>query len=583
MQIINICTQIRYRSYWHKEPVGEADKKMKGMFNVFLCIFCANLVMSKIVKTDAKSTQEKNCPLWTYLTNITGTCECGDHLSGTIECNDRDKTVLIKSCYCMTLDESTSQPVVTNCLYTCYTVYSDICKSRPFHRVGTNTTTYLDNVTCGHYKRKGKACGKCIEGHGLPVYSYSLSCVECSNYKYNWLKYIAVAYIPLTLFYFTVVIFRISATSGSMIGYVTVSQMVATYSLVKLYWSIAENAQLYINIIIMIYSIWNLDFFRSLYPPFCLHPKLTALQVLMLDYLVAVYPMILVLLTYLFVKFDERFRLTTCLCWPVYKCFRYFRKELDIKSSLISAFATMLLLSYVKILNVTANILSNGYHYDMYGNYGHLYVYYDTNTLYLSRKHLPYFMTAIAMSLVFNIIPLLLLCIYPCHCFRRYLNSTGLQHQVLHTFMDAFQGCYKHKPYNFRCFTAVYFIAQIVNLTIYNATGIQQYHPLSCYMLILVIILLVITWPHQNKWHNVIDITLFTSMLIYYMSFTFQLEGMYSNLIAGNTVRYMFYKYAMNTPIFIPPMYGLLLFIGRIMPLKMKKAMSRELKRVFNS
>ena len=451
---------------------------MAGVCAVLLCILYVNLFIHTTTadgEHDVTMSQDKECPLWTYPNNITGTCECGDRLSGTIECNKRDKTVSIKSCYCMTLDKSTSKPVVSNCLYTCYTVYNDVQESRPIHWVGTNTTANLNNVTCGRYNRKGTACGECIEGHGLPVYSYSLSCVECSDYKYNWLKYIAVAYIPLTLFYFTVIIFRISATSGSMIGYITVSQMVATYSLVKLYLTQAEvqSEQMSVSIIAMLYSIWNLDFFRSLYPPFCLHPKLTALQILMLDYLVAVYPMVLVLLTYLFVKFDECFRLTMCLCWPVYKCLRHFRKELDIKSSLISAFATMLLLSYVKILNVTANILSNGYHYDMYGNYGHLYVYYDTNTLYLSREHLPYFITAVAMSLVFNIIPLLLLCIYPCRSFRRCLNSTVFQCQVLHTFMDAFQGCYKHKPYNFRFFTAVYMITQIVNLTIYRVHVLQ--------------------------------------------------------------------------------------------------------------
>ena len=526
--------------------------------------------------------QDKGCPLWTYPNNIT--CECGDRLSGTIECNNIDKTVSIKSCYCMTLDESTSQPIVSDCLYTCYTVYSDIRESHSFNLVGTNTTANLNNVTCGRYNRKGTACGECIKGHSLPVYSYSLSCVECSDYKYNWLKYIAVAYIPLTLFYFTVIIFRISATSGSMIGYVTVSQMMATYSLVKLYLTQAEvqSEQMSVRIIAMLYSIWNLDFFRSLYPPFCLHPKLTALQVMILDYLVAVYPMILVFLTYLFVKFDERFRLTMWLCWPVYKCFRHFRKELNIKSSLISAFATMLLLSYVKILNVTTNILSIGYHYDMYGNYGLLHVYYDPNTLYLSKEHLPYFITAITMSLVFNIIPLLLLCIYPCRCFRRCLNSTGLQHQVLHTFMDSFQGCYKHKPLNFRFFTAVYMITQIVNLTIYIVAVDRAYHPLSCYMLILVIILLAISQPHKNIWHNVIDITLFTSVLISYMSFTFQLEGIYSNNILGNRVRYLFYGRAILLPLFIPPIYGLLLFIGGIMPLKIKEAIVKELKRVFS-
>ena len=560
---------------------------MAGMCAFLFSILHLNLLIH-ITRTDHEHdvtvSQDKDCPLWTYLNNIIGKCECGDRLSGTIECNKIDKTVSIKSCYCMTLDESTSQPVVSDCLYTCNTVYSDIRESHPFNWVGTNTTVNLNNVTCGRYNRKGTACGECIKGHGLPVYSYSLLCVECSDYKYNWLKYIAVAYIPLTLFYFTVIIFRISATSGSMIGYITVSQMVATYSLVKVYLTQvdAKREKMSVSLIVMLYSIWNLDFFRSLYPPFCLHPKLTALQVLMLDYLVAVYPMVLVLLTYLFIKFDERFRLTMCLCWPVYKCFRHFRKELDIKSSLISAFATMLLLSYVKILNVTANILNSGYHYDMYGNYGHLYVYYDTNTLYLSKEHLPYFMTAIATSLIFNIIPLLLLCIYPCRCFRRCLNSTGFQCQVLHTFMDSFQGCYKHNPRNFRFFTAVYFIAQIINLMIYSSTGELAYHPFSCYLLILVIISLAISRPHKNKWHNVINITLFTSVLISNMSVTFQLEGIYSSKVSGNTFRYIIFSLVILISHFIPPMYGILLFIGGIMPLKIKNSIVRELKRVFS-
>ena len=45
------------------------------------------------------------------------------------------------------------------------------------------------------------------------------------DYKYNWLKYIAVAYGPLTIFYFIIILFRISVTKGYMICYVTVSQV----------------------------------------------------------------------------------------------------------------------------------------------------------------------------------------------------------------------------------------------------------------------------------------------------------------------------------------------------------------------
>ena len=60
-----------------------------------------------------------------------------------------------------------------------------------------------------------------------PVYSYSLACVECSDYKYNWLKYAAAAFLPLTAFYVLVVIFRISVTSEAMSAYVLASQIIA--------------------------------------------------------------------------------------------------------------------------------------------------------------------------------------------------------------------------------------------------------------------------------------------------------------------------------------------------------------------
>ena len=45
-------------------------------------------------------------------------------------------------------------------------------------------------------------CGLCEHNHTPPVYSYSFTCVECTNYEMNWFNYIAIAYLPLTVFYF---------------------------------------------------------------------------------------------------------------------------------------------------------------------------------------------------------------------------------------------------------------------------------------------------------------------------------------------------------------------------------------------
>ena len=257
-------------------------------------------------------------------------------------------------------------------------------------------------------------CGECLEGYGLPVYSYSPSCVECTSYKYNWLKYIAVSFIPLTVFYFLVIILRISATSGYMLGYVTICQMVTLKAIVYLLISTTvKKHRIIIVLTISALSPWNLDFFRYFYHPFCMSPETTTLQVLLLDYLVAVYPMLLILLTYVLVKLHDNFRIAVYLCKPFYNFLHVFRKEWDTRNSLVGSFATFYLLSYVKILNVSANILTPTHFFDMNGCHGKNYFYFNSTVPYLSREHLPYAIFAIVMACTFNVFPLFLLLLYP--------------------------------------------------------------------------------------------------------------------------------------------------------------------------
>jgi len=67
--------------------------------------------------------------------------------------------------------------------------------------------------------------------------------------------------------------------------------------------------------------------------------------------------------------------------------------------------------------------------------------------------------------LVFTLLPILLLCLYPCHCFQRFLNSCHLRRQSLHMFMEVFQGCYKDGTSgtrDCRYFAALYLIIRVV-------------------------------------------------------------------------------------------------------------------------
>ena len=66
------------------------------------------------------------------------------------------------------------------------------------------------------------------------MYSYKLECVECDDNENNWLKYLAVAYGPLTLFYVLMAMFSISFTLPTVIGLVMVCQLTATPSAVEL-------------------------------------------------------------------------------------------------------------------------------------------------------------------------------------------------------------------------------------------------------------------------------------------------------------------------------------------------------------
>ena len=469
----------------------------------------------------------------------------------------------------MTVD-SNMEPVVGSCLYT--------CNQRPRPELYEVDISDLNNEMCRPFDRNGTMCGQCIEGHGLAVYSYNLSCVECTDYEYNWLKYIAVAYGPLTVFYFIIIIFRISANSGAMVVYVSISQMVSNTYFNQIYLEYTHY-MIPTRLFILFNSIWNLDFFRSLYPPFCLHPHLSALQVLSLDYIVAVYPMILVLLTYLLVKLHDHFILVVWMCRPINVCLRCFRKEWDVRNSLIGAFATLVLLSYVKILSVTAGILTPAYLYYMNGTHSSSYVFNDINTPYLSGTHLPYFITAILMSSIFNIIPLLLLYLYPCHCFQRFLNSTRLHSQMLHTFMDAQQGCYKHRPRDFRFFPAIYLTMQIVNFLVFYFPGMIQYHTASSYILIIIIASLLITQPYKVKWHNIVNIVLFTTLFLAYYGFIVGLESTSLRFISHT--RYNFWKYfngiVGSISLWITPVYGLTLGILQTLPSRFKAAVKMKI------
>ena len=128
-----------------------------------------------------------------------------------------------------------------------------------------------------------------------------------------------------------------------MVASVFICQVVAIPSILKTFFK--TSRYIVAKLIFHYVSLWNLDFFCLVYTPFCLHPKLNNMQVLALDYLIAVYPMLLIFLTHIAVTLHDRYPLIVTLWRPMQRVLTCIRKEWNIRGSLVQAFATFLVLS----------------------------------------------------------------------------------------------------------------------------------------------------------------------------------------------------------------------------------------------
>lgn len=385
---------------------------------------------------------KETCPLWTTLGKETcppwtkpgknTPCECITDDNKMACC--QGESLKLAACYCLSYYQELNMTVIGNCLYSCsLQYYQSICEG--------NLT-----ATCDQYSRTGELCSQCKEGTGRPLYSYSLHCIPCKDNMGSVIKYMAAAFLPLTLFYVIVVAFRISATSDTLSGFILTSQIVSTPAQLRYINSLSTDklGTVVLNAGISLHAIRNLDFFRSSYPPFCYQTTSSALLIASLDYIIALYPLGLILLTFLLVRIHDRFHIVACAWEPVHKFFSCMRHHSNVRKSLVDAFVTFIVLSYIKILNASVDILLPTTLYNMSGNaISRNYLYYDGSIRILHGKHIRYALLAITMMLIFNVAPLLLLLLYPCHCFQSLLNRCRPSlFQPLHIFMDSFQGCY---------------------------------------------------------------------------------------------------------------------------------------------
>ena len=512
---------------------------------------------------DEPDAQPMKCSPWKYDKYNNSKCTCGERIHDIVICHENESTIRLLTCHCMSYSDSGNDIVVGACPYLCtnyfYTYIHDY----------DNLSELCDRDI--HQNRQGQMCGQCKDEHSPSPYSYSLKCAHCKHYKHNWLKYILIAYLPLTLFFLVVIFFRLNALSGSMNALIFYCQIVSSPAIMSLLSTFVSfsaehpfkhhfDVTAIMDIMATVYGVWNLDFFRMVYKPFCLHPSLSIIHTLCLDYAIAVYPLLLIAFTYLLIKLHEKLEIIQLVWRPVMWLFTKFNRQWKGSNSLIEAFATFILLSYVKIINTSFSILMPTRLHNVSGDVGRLYTYYNGSMEYFGRNHFPYAVLAIIMFVTFNLVPLILLFVYPCRCFQSCLNLCGLNSQVLRTFMDAFQGCYKFEPYDCRYWAAFYLLLRVAALAIFALTQSGYFVLAGGLLLIPIIVLAAVIKPYRETVHNVVDVVILLSLL----------QGFFS--VAGISLctfdqRYQtFVCIMLGTSFLTPIVYMLSLAVYKLMP-----------------
>ena len=457
------------------------------------------------------------CPTWLYPSGD-GECLCGATLRIVVACNNKTQQVGVLHSYCLTSNgDGSNTSVVGMCLATVNHGERLLSVVGLYNEVFGNLSEQ-EEQTCGYLNRQGRLCGKCKPNHSVSAYSYDIKCHPCTSSVWrSVVEYVCIAYLPLTIFFCVVIVFRISVTSPAMNVPVLCCQILFSpaISMTLFQWTRYSHDLYYVKFLYTLYGIWNLDFFRSLIPPICL--PLNTMQMVALDYLVAVYPFIILTCFYVLLRAQDRgYRLVVRLWRPFLWCTARLRQQWNIRRSIIDAFATFFLLSYIKLLNVSHVLLTPISVYNAAGSLVGTFLFYDATVEYMGPEHRPYAVLAILVVVVGVLFPLVLLLLYPMQWFQKCLNRCGLNSPGLQMFMQCFQGYYRDRTdggRECRYFAAVYPAFRIAGYVMYSITLGNTFSLHFMFFCAIVILLIVFISPYKEpyKKYDKLDIAMILS------------------------------------------------------------------------
>ena len=358
-------------------------------------------------------------------------------------------------------------------------------------------------------------------------------------------------------------------TSSPLTYCILYSQLVvyafANCSMMKFYKSNREMTL--VKILLTLHGIWNLDFFHYILPPFCVSPNLKFIHVLLLKYISALYPVLLIALTWLTMEmYSHNFKLCVWF-WDKLKCLKITKQS---KITIIDIFATFFLLSYTKLCSTSTLFFWIITIYNANDNQYHHHARIDPTIIFFSKEHILYAVIPALVLLVFGVIPALLLAAYPIRIFRSLLLINCLSGRfkvALNIFVEKFYSCYRDGldgGKDMRSFASLHLIIQLLFplLRAFIISSIVIFFGGCCLLILLL-------KPCKKKYMNNIDACILALIALNF----FQIDK-----IEGNSVYSVVHLWSLIVTVCFP----LFITYGSLCPKKFLTKLKAKANKFYN-
>ena len=480
----------------------QAEAEMKV---IYICIIL--LVLARV------SRGETQCPPWfaqeKYNNSAFPQCVCSEGADTSVICNQKERTSYMKLGHCIFQDYQSGDTFATSCPYVFPTdIMQDGLIQLP------DNVTKLNMFICGHLQRDTGTlfCSRCTNGTGPAIYSYGSQCATCSTL--NILYYLLLVYVPITIMYLSILLFRLSLVSPPIGHYILYCNIVAlairTHGHSTIYASTNKGTILLIKLLLTLCSIWTIDTLRFISPPLCISQSMEDIYTPGFDAIAALYPFILLLLTYIIIELHAKD------CKPIVILCNILSKSKCIKlksdKSLIQAFATLFFLSFMKFIGIVLDPFLFASIINMQNKVIYRVSYIDPMVTLFSHKHLLVVFLS-AFILIFILLPpIMLLIIYPTKCFRKASSCLKPRWALtLKIFTDTFHGSYKDGTNGTRDYRSIAgFLLMIwILVPIGNTIAVVTLNITYTWLVSIIPILLIVSIacvvlePYKNKAANI--------------------------------------------------------------------------------